>query len=299
LRIGAGGVIQGQANQTGAQLKKNRSSIGQWLVSGLVVIVAIAVGVFLWRKATQAGGEQAPAVQATAGTGAGPAHASTAIQHPIAQATPAPASSAPLPTLDASDASVADALLALAGGDALDGLLHRDQVIRRIVATVDALPRQSVGTNILPVKTPRGTFVVEQADGGITLSPRNAERYAPYMRVLEGVDPRALVAWYVRDYPLFQQAYRDLGYPKGYFNDRLVTAIDDMLAAPVPAAPVKLVQPKVFYRYADPGLEARSAGQKMLMRLGADDEARVKARLRQIRSLLTGATLPAAGSSAR
>lgn len=274
--------------------------MGQWLVSGLVVIAAIAVGVFLWRKATQAGGEQAPvAAQGTANSAAGPAHASTAIQHPIAQAAPASASTAPLPPLDASDASVAHALLALAGGKGQEGLLYRDQVIRRIVATVDALPRQSVGTNILPVKTPGGAFAVEQADGGITLSPRNAERYAPYMRVLEGVDPKALVSWYVHHYPLFQQAYRDLGYPKGYFNDRLVAAIDDMLAAPVPDAPVKLVQPKVFYRFADADLEARSAGQKMLMRLGADDEGRVKARLREIRALLTGATLPAAAASAR
>jgi hypothetical protein len=277
-------------------LKKKRSSIGQWLVSGVVVIVAIAAGVFLWRKAAQTGGEQTPsAVQAPAGNG--PATAASAIRHPIAQAAPAPASTAPLPALDASDAGVAHGLLALAGDHALDGLLFRDQVIRRIVATVDALPRQSVGTNILPVKTPKGAFEVDQADGGITLSPRNAERYAPYMRVLEAADPKALVAWYVQYYPLFQQAYRDLGYPGGYFNDRLVTAIDDMLAAPVPDAPVQLVQPKVFYRYADADLEARSAGQKMLMRLGADDEARVKARLREIRTLLTGATLPAAAAS--
>jgi len=268
------------------------------VVPAVVVIAAVAVGVFLWRKATQGGAEQVPtAMQAPASTA--PAHAATTMQHPIAQAAPAPASIAPLPALDASDADTADALLALAGGHAVDGLLYRDQVIRRIVATVDALPRQSVGTNILPVKTPKGAFAVEQADGGITLSPRNVERYAPYMRVLEGVDPKALVAWYVHHYPLFQQAYRDLGYPKGYFNDRLVAAIDDMLAAPVPEAPVKLVQPKVFYRYADADLEARSAGQKMLMRLGADDEARVKTRLREIRALLTGATLPAAAASTR
>ncbi|MGN6282330.1 DUF3014 domain-containing protein [Frateuria sp.] len=278
-------------------MKKKQSSIGQWLVSGVVVVLAIAVGVFIWRKATQAGGEPAPAATATtATTGTGPAAASTAIQHPIAQATPAPASTAPLPALDASDTDVAGALLAL-GGKPLDGLLQRDQIIRRFVATVDALPRQSVGTNILPLKTPQGAFLVEQAEGSITLSPRNAERYAPYMQVLKGVDPKALVGWYVAHYPLFQQAYRDLGYPKGYFNDRLVVAIDDMLAAPVPDAPVTLVQPKVFYRYADPGLEARSAGQKLLMRLGADDEARVKAKLRQIRALLTGATLPAGAAS--
>jgi hypothetical protein len=72
-----------------------------------------------------------------------------------------------------------------------------------------------------------------------------------------------------------------------------------MLAAPVPDAPVTLVQPKVFYRYADPGLEARSAGQKLMMRIGADEEGRVKARLRQIRALLTGARLPAPATSAR
>ncbi|MCX7515353.1 DUF3014 domain-containing protein [Frateuria sp. STR12] len=282
-------------------MKKKKSSAGQWVISAIVVVVAIAVGVFIWRKATQAGGGKAPvaASSTAANAGQGPAHASTAIQHPIAQAGPAPASTSPLPALDASDTSVADGLLALAGGDALDGLLHRQQIIRRVVATVDALPRQSVGSNILPVQTPKGAFLVEQGDGAVTLSPRNAERYAPYMRVLDGTDPKALVAWYVAHYPLFQQAYRDLGYPKGYFNDRLIAAIDDMLAAPVPEAPVQLVQPKVFYRYADAGLETRSAGQKMLMRMGADNEARVKAKLRQIRDLLTGVTLPASSSSAQ
>jgi len=193
---------------------------------------------------------------------------------------------------------VADALLALAGGPALDGLLRRDQVIRRIVATVDALPRQGVNPEILPLRGPRGAFLVDQADGKFAPSPRNAARYAPYVRVLEHVEPPALVAWYVQHYPLFQQAYRELGYPQGYFNDRLVQAIDDMLAAPVPTAPVVLVQPKVFYRYADPELEARSAGQKMLMRLGAEDEARVKQTLRAIRALLVGRQLPAPAATA-
>jgi hypothetical protein len=119
--------------------------------------------------------------------------------------------------------------------------------------------------------------------------------------VLQAVDPRTLVAWYVRLYPLFQQAYQDLGYPKGYFNDRLVAAIDDMLAAPLPPPPLRLVQPKVFYRYADPELEARSAGQKMLLRLGPADAAQVQSRLRTLRALLTGATLPppAAASTVR
>jgi hypothetical protein len=277
-------------------LKKKRSSAGTWLVSALVVVLAAVAGVLVWRTAMQQGNQAHPVTPSQPPAASAPAPASTAIQHPIAQAAPAPASTAPLPALDASDGDVAAGLLALAGDGALEGLLRREQIIRRIVATVDALPRQSVSADILPVRTPKGAFLVDQAGDAITISPRNAERYAPYLRVLQAVDPSTLVAWYVRHYPLFQQAYRDLGYPKGYFNDRLVAAIDDMLAAPVPDGPVQLVQPKVFYRYADPGLEARSAGQKLLMRLGPADEAQVKSRLRVLRGLLTGTAMAPATS---
>ena len=279
------------------QLKKKRSSTGSW-VAGVLVIAALAAGAWLWWKATPGARQGTAIVSSTPAiaSSARPATASSAIHYPIAQA-PAAASSAPLPALDASDTAVVDGLLALAGTPGLDGLLRRDQVIRRIVATVDALPRQGVNPEILPLHGPKGSFLVEQADGKLALSPRNAARYAPYMQVLEHVEPQALVAWYVQHYPLFQQAYRELGYPQGYFNDRLVQAIDDMLAAPVPDAPVALVQPKVFYRYVDPDLEARSAGQKLLMRLGADDEARVKAKRRSIRALLVAQHAPAAAAS--
>ena len=257
----------------------------------VLVLAILGVAAFvLWRGS--APGVNAPVTHGTPQvrrSGPAPAGSTGAAHYPIEQAAPAPASTTPLPALDQSDAEVVAGLLALGGDSGLDRLLLRDQVIRRIVATVDALPRQSVGDNILPVRAPGGRFLVDQATGGVVLSARNVERYAPYMRVLERVDPPALVDWYVRHYALFQQAYRDLGYPQGYFNDRLVAAIDDMLAAPVPEAPVPLVQPKVFYRYADPGLEERSAGQKMLMRLGAEDEAAVKARLRSLRALLAGA----------
>ena len=86
------------------------------------------------------------------------------------------------------------------------------------------------------------------------------------MKLVNAVDTAKLVALYVRYYPLFQQAYRELGYPKGYFNDRLVEVIDHLLGAPEVPASAKLVRPKVFYLYADPGLEAQSAGRKVLMR---------------------------------
>ena len=61
-------------------------------------------------------------------------------------------------------------------------------------------------------------------------------------------------------YPLFQQAYQALGYPNGYFNDRLVVTIDNLLAAPDVTADVALVRPNVMYQYADPKLEIALGG---------------------------------------
>jgi len=261
----------------------------------LIAVVLVVAGLFLWRTANLPSGSPGEAAGPGAADGAGAGNSGEpVVRHPIGQVTPAPAATAPLPALDESDTDAARTLLALAGDSGLDALLLHGQLIRRIVATVDALPRQGVATTVLPVRTPKGTFLVEHDAGGTTISARNAQRYAPYMRVLQAVDPQALVAWYVRHYPLFQQAYQDLGYPKGYFNDRLVAAIDDMLAAPLPPPPVQLVQPKVFYRYADAELEARSAGQKLLIRLGPADAAQVQQRLRTLRALLTGAALPPA-----
>jgi hypothetical protein len=119
------------------------------------------------------------------------------------------------------------------------------------------------------------------------IAPENTARYAPYVRALEAIDAKKLVAVYVRFYPLFQQAYRDLGYPDGHFNDRLVEAIDSLLATPQPAEPVLLERPKVFYVFVDPDLEALPAGQKILVRIGAENAAKAKAKLKEIRAEIT------------
>jgi len=92
---------------------------------------------------------------------------------------------------------------------------------------------------------------------------------------------------YLRFYPLFQKAYQDLGYPTGYFNDRLVKVIDMLLATPQIAAPIDLVRPNVMYVYADPKVESLPAGQKLLIRMGTDNAAVVKAKLMELRAIIT------------
>ncbi|HEY6772776.1 MAG TPA: DUF3014 domain-containing protein, partial [Oxalicibacterium sp.] len=43
----------------------------------------------------------------------------------------------------------------------------------------------------------------------------------------------------------------------------------------------------VLYQYADPDLESRSAGQKIMMRIGVTNERIVKKKLRALRAAVT------------
>ena len=117
----------------------------------------------------------------------------------------------------------------------------------------------------------------------MSIARDNAGRYATYVDAAEAIDTKRLVGFYVRLYPLLQQAYVELGYPGGYFNDRLVSVIDHLLAAPEPKPPVYVSQPRIMFEFADPDLEELSAGQKILVRVGIDNELRLKAKLREIR----------------
>jgi hypothetical protein len=112
--------------------------------------------------------------------------------------------------------------------------------------------------------------------------------------MVESVDTAKAVALYRRLYPLFQQAYEELGFPGRYFNDRLVQVLDHLIATPVPPGPlaVTLVEvkgevpstrPWARYEFADPALESMSAGRKMLMRTGAENQRRVQAKLIEVR----------------
>jgi hypothetical protein len=215
-----------------------------------------------------------------------------AIRHPIEDAqSAAPAEDKPLPALVTSDTTMQNTLADLFGAASLGRVFYEDGIIHRFVTTIDNLPRKSVPSRNLPVKPLPGPLLASSRDATVSIAADNASRYTPYVQLAEAIDSKRLVAAYVHFYPLMQQDFRDLGYPKGYFNDRLVEAIDDLLAAPEPSEP-QLVQPKILYQYADPDLEGLSAGQKIMIRMGRDNASKVKAKLREIRGELTAARGP-------
>jgi hypothetical protein len=258
-----------------------------WAVLALVVLAAVAY--FLWQR-NKSNEAIPPIADAPAQVAPPAADAPAAINHPIEQArgaVPPSVEQKPLPALMVSDTTMQNTLADLFGSATLGRIFYEDTIVHRFVTTVDNLPRKTLPLRYLPVKPPSGAFVTTGSDEALVIGADNAARYTPYVRLVDAVDAKTLAGIYVHFYPLMQQDYRALGYPNGYFNDRLVQAIDDLLAAPDVTAPPALAQPKVLYVYSDPELESRSAGQKIMMRMGSENSARLKAKLREIRAEIT------------
>jgi len=174
-------------------------------------------------------------------------------------------------TLAGSDAALLAELSRLSGMPGLYGLVRPANVVRHIVATVDALPRRQVPQRVLATTPVPGTLIVTRSDEGDVIGVENASRYLPWVHLLTAVNPAAAAVTYRRFYPPFQQAYRELGNPRAYFNDRLIEALDDVLATPAVNGPLRIEEPSVMWRYVDVDLESLSAGQKLLLRMGTQN----------------------------
>lgn len=248
------------------------------LVLGAVVALAAAAGIALlfWPKRMA----EPPPPPAT-----GPTIGEPVIEHPLPPA-PADAADAPLPALADSDAFMLDAIGSVVGDRPAHDFVAMPGVVRRIVVTVDNVAREKVPLLTRAVGALPGSLVVTRDGERIFLSDENARRYAPYVQAIAQLDVAKLAALYRRVYPLLQQAYGEVGKPGEYFNDRAVAVIDDLLATPTVTGPIELEQPSVYYRYKDPALEARSAGQRLLLRMGAANATVVKDKLAALRALI-------------
>lgn len=263
--------------------------------TGWVIVVLVLAALATWYFNARKPAEGHPSVLESVPSSMVNEAPGPSISHPVEAIDAAPEAmpvaveaeqAQPLPELSESDAAMADVMIGLLGNDAVADWLLTDQVIHRVVATVDSLPSRKVAPLVLPLKPPPGKFQVEGADDVFSLSADNAARYAAYAEMARRVDLSRLAAAYVRFYPLFQQAYEELGYPDGYFNDRLVEVIDHLLETPEPETSPLLVKPEAVYLFADEGLENRSAGQKILLRSGPETRRVLREKLAELREIL-------------
>lgn len=199
-----------------------------------------------------------------------------------ASAVPPP----PLPALADSDTLFQQALLDLIGLEAYERYVIPQALVLRFVVMIDNMTGASMTERMRSFRRAEGDFVTDTLDGRLYWSAGNASRYRPFVSVVEHLDVVRAAAFYRAHYPLFQQAYEQLGYRGRSFNQRFVAVIDHLLAAPDVSGPVELMAARHQYEFVDPQLRALSWGQKSMVRLGPDNAAILKARLRELRAEL-------------
>jgi hypothetical protein len=273
-----------------------------WIVV-ILVVLALGAGAVWWRMSKQAPTAEPVAPTASAPQPDVPPAPPAAAPEPAGPRFPVDtAADTTLPKLDDADAQVKSALVELLGNKGVLSFLQVDGFVRRFVATVDNLPREHATSRVWPVQPAPSRFMVAGSGEAQAIHADNGGRYTPFVLFAESVDPAKAVALYTRLYPLFQQAYEELGYPGRYFNDRLIAVLDHLIQAPEPAGPVRVTltevkgemsseRPWVRYEYADPSLQSLSAGQKMMVRVGLVNERRLKARLTALRGQLAAASV--------
>lgn len=192
-----------------------------------------------------------------------------------------------LPVLNESDAFLTERLQGLETGARLLSLIVSEDLIRKFVVFVDNVADGNLPQLEYPVRRPSQAMAVRELDENLfEMQTVSYQRYTPIVDGLAAVNPELALQMYRMMKPLFQEAYREIGYGSRDFDDTLVRAIDTVLNARTAEGPFQLIKPKVMYVYADAEIERLNPVEKQLLRAGPQNAEKLKLTLRQYRERL-------------
>jgi hypothetical protein len=188
---------------------------------------------------------------------------------------------APLHDLLGSDPVVRQAIIKLSPG--LTTWLNTDQLIRRfflIVNDFSQSQRVSRHMSFLRLQEP---FFVEQNGNDLYIAPKNYQRYKSLTEAIKAVDAKKAANLYRRFRTLLLQVLAELGFAKDITLESVVKkAAAEIIAAPVIEGQIMLIRPSVYYRFADPKMEAFNPVQKQMIRMGPENTRIIQAKCREI-----------------
>ena len=229
-----------------------------------------------------------PAEPETPASAPAPAAVATTPAPMAVQPLALPADAPPLPSLESSDpevrASLSDVL-----PPAAQAALAPAELLRRMAVMADSFGRGKVLRDRLPLPAPAGKMQVTERDERIFLAPENFSRYNTLTDIVAAIDTDASARWFARYEPLLQQAWGELGNSGGSVRGALIAGLDLVLATPDLEGEIELVQPAVFYKFADPSLEGLADVQKLLLRAGPGNRSVISAKARRLRDALANA----------
>ena len=178
-----------------------------------------------------------------------------------------------LPSLDQSDTAVKQDINEASSRAAQ--LLTEEFVIRKAVRAISALAGGELVNQYRPFKDPSTPFAATKTGDKFAIAESNYRRYTPYIEALDQMGSERVEQMYWHYYPLMQEAYAELGMDKREFREVSLTAINQMLNLPDIPEEIALEQPTVMYKFADPALEELPAAQKLMLRLGPENRAKL------------------------
>jgi len=135
-------------------------------------------------------------------------------------------------------------------------------------------------TSLEPLRPDDGFSVVRRGQRFFP-AETSYRRYDRAVEVFRSIDVEGAAAAWERLEPLFERAHDELGYP-GEFADTLEAAVQKLVSVQIPETPPELRLRVISFEYVDPALEALNPAQKLLLRLGPENAARVLAKLREL-----------------
>jgi hypothetical protein len=246
-----------------------------WIVTALCLLVAAAAAIYLarWRDSgTPEAAPTAPVAQPEA---------------PIAKGPLGPAvEPRELPPLDLTDPLVRELLRGLSSRPELGAWLATDGLIRNVVASVDAIANGTTPSTHLKRLAPAGPFRAEPRGEEFVIDARSYRRYDGIADTVAALDAQGLARAYATLRPRLQEAYRELGYPDGNFDDAAERAIVRLLNTPVVEREVDVRPAPVLYQFADTRLERLASAQKQLLRMGPRNGRLIQDKLREVAGAL-------------
>lgn len=249
---------------------RNRPPVGLLVAVGVLLIALGAAYVFLGRGPSE------------------PSAPASATESPV-DAPPQrgePGEQIVLPPLDETDALVRQLVERLSTHPMVAAWLTTDGLILNFVVVTSRIANGQTPVAELKAVGPIPRFRVRRVRDDMFIDPSSYRRYDRHAAAVSSLDARGTARLYATLKPRINDAYARLGHRDGDFDLLLERAIIELLEVPVIDGDVELVPHGTVYAFADDRLQAMTAAQKQLFRMGPQNVRIVQGKLREIAASL-------------
>lgn len=189
--------------------------------------------------------------------------------------------------LKASDQRITSTLAKFSQQTVIVSALLHDDILRNTVVFIENFSKGHFISKFSPMIAPKEAFVVQRKGKALIIDPRSYQRYDDYADYIYSVDSKAFVQYYQSLKPSIDDFYAEISKPNTTFDNALSKAISIVLATPIIYKEIEVESPSVMYLYNNDELENLNNAQKLLLRMGPKNLAKIKHKLRNIQAELT------------